>query len=64
MLRKPTEANTIEPSMLQLRFHLLSCTGRNSNEKMTYSWAVDLDVHGQGKWEWEYNCTVTVGCQR
>ena len=45
MLRKLAEANTMALSMLLLRFHYLSWTGRNSNEKMTYSWAVDLDAH-------------------
>ena len=38
-------------SMLLLHFHYLSWTGRNSNQKMTYSWAVDLEAHGQGKLE-------------
>ena len=36
-------------NLMLLHIHYLSWTGRNSNEKMTYSWAVDLDVHGQGK---------------
>ena len=51
MLRDRSEANTMVPSMLLLHFHYLSWTGRNSNENMTYSWAVDLEAHGQGKLE-------------
>ena len=51
MLRTLSEANTMALGLMLLRFHYLSWTGRNSNQKMTYSWAVDLEAHGQGKLE-------------
>ena len=41
-----SKANTMALSMLLLHIHFLSWTGRNSNETMTYSWAVDLDMDG------------------
>ena len=47
-LRTLPAAITMAFSMLLLHFHHLSWTGRNSNQKMTYSWAVDLDAQGQG----------------
>ena len=46
-------------SILLLHFHFLSWTGRNSNEKMTYSWAVDLDTDGKGKCERKYDWAGT-----
>ena len=46
MLRTVSGANTMALSMLLLHIHYLSWTGRNSNENMTYSWAVDLDTDG------------------
>ena len=46
MLKEPTEANTMALNLMLLHIHYLSWTGRNSNEKMTYSWAVDLDTDG------------------
>ena len=47
-LRTLSAAITMAFSMLLLHFHHLSWKGRNSNQKLTYSWAVDLDARGQG----------------
>ena len=45
-LRTLSAAITMAFSMLLLLFHYLSWTGRNSNQKLTYSWAVELDTDG------------------
>ena len=51
MLRKPIEANTMALNLMLLHIHYISWTGRNSNQSMTYSWAVELDAHRQGQSE-------------
>ena len=47
----PTKHLFTDRTKFLLPNQLLSWTRRNSNQKMTYSWAVDLDGHGQGKLE-------------
>ena len=51
ILRTLSAAITVAFSMLLLHFRHLSWTGRNSNQKMTYSLAVNLEAPGQGKLE-------------
>ena len=38
-------------NLMLLHIHYISWTGRNSNQSMTYSWAVELDAHRQGQSE-------------
>ena len=53
VLRQPLEDKVVTISRAQGSelFRPTSWKGRNSNQKMTYSWAVDLDGHGQGDLE-------------
>ena len=50
-LRTLSAVITMALNMFSLPIHYLSWTGRNSNQKMTYSWAVELEAPGQGKLE-------------
>ena len=47
----PTKHLFTDRTKFLLPNQLLSWTGRNSNQNLTYSWAVDLEAPGQGKLE-------------